>query len=417
MATLPGGASGVNQIPQTSTDNGQAAQTLLEGISTISGAQVNGNTLTPTSTLTTTGITILGIGGSTPTDAGSINVGTLAPNVVAVVINNTGTTAAANTKYTGNQTIVSGNGGLSFVDNGVFTVVNVGGGNNADTMAGLGGLFSGDGNNTITIQTANTGVASTIAGTSSSADTILGAVGSTGSTVYKDGGGTAVINPTAGSVTVLGGSGGTQSVFGGSNAFTGTLTVQDGTGYFSGGTNGSNFIATSSVGGSTLIGGGANDTLQAGGPGDQLIASAGITTLDGSKSVGSDSMTGSDVSPTYMFGSASEGDTFYFGTSSAQGVGFKGTFIAAHTAPNSGTVLDTLNNNVSNTFVLGAGHEFGTVYDFISGVDKVSISAAQGSFQILAPTAGGTQYVLATSTGTTIAFLTKITDADIIKTS
>ncbi len=429
MATVPGasGVSAVSQISQLSSDNARIAQTLVEGISTINGgAQVSGNTLTPTSTLATTGTTVLALGGSLPTDLGPIDVGTLQPNVVAVLINNTNTTSLANSRFSANETVVAGTGGLNFVDNGAFTVVNVGGGTNADTMAGIGGTFSGDGTNTILVQTANLGVASTILGTSASADTITGAPGSTGGIFYKDGGGSALINPTGGNVTVFGGSGGTETVFGGTTfingtivtapAFTGSLTVTDGTGYFAGGTAGNNFIASSTVGGSTLLGGGANDTLQAGGPNDQLYAGSGISTLDGSNSVGHDTLVASNSAVTYMFGSKSEGDTFFFGNSSAAGVGFQGTFIAAHTAPNSGSVVDNLNTDVSNTFVIGSGTEYGTVYDFISGVDKVSISAAQGGFAIIAPTGAGVPYQLETSTGTTISFLTKITTSDITKT-
>jgi hypothetical protein len=285
-------------------------------------------------------------------------------------------------------------------------------------LNGVGGTFGGDGNNTITLTSTDfrgLGVASTVMGTSASSDTITGAPGSTGALVYKDGGGTALINPTAGNVTVFGGSGGTQTVFGGSTPFTGSLTVVKGTGLFVGGTAGNNLIGASTVGGSTLIGGGANDTLRAGGQGDILVGGGGLSTLDGSGSAGGDILVASSSAPTYMFGSRSVGDVFFFSNSTVSGVGFKGSFIAAHTSPN-GTI-DNLNNNVSNTFAIGSGAEFGTVYDFISGVDKVSISGAQGSVNIISPTVTGGQYVLYTSTGTTIAFLTKISSSDIVRTS
>jgi hypothetical protein len=220
----------------------------------------------------------------------------------------------------------------------------------------------------------------------------------------------------------MGGNGGTETIFGGAafvggslvttNAFTGSLTVTGGTGYFGGGSAGHNNIGASSVGGSTLIGGGANDTLRAGGQGDVLVAGAGTATLDASNSVGNDTLFASNTNATLMFGSKSQGDTFFFGTSTVSGTGFEGTFVAAHTAPNSAQY--SLNTTVSNTFAISGGAEFGTVYDFISGVDKISISAAQGGTATLYVPASGTgQSLLTTSTGTTIAFFTKVAASDI----
>ncbi len=426
MATVTGATSGVTTIPQNSSGNGAMAQTLLNGISTINGgAQTDGSTLTATSTLLTPTITVVGIGGTNPTNLGPINVGTLLPNVVAVVINNSSTTTLANTSFSGNETIVGGNGGLFVTDNGAFDTINVGGGTNSATLNGTGGTFSGDGLNTITLTAPNKGATTTVIGTSGSSDTIKGAVGATGNLSYTDGGGAAMINPTAGNVTILGGSGGSQTVFGGAafvggtlvttNSFTGSLTVTNGTGYFGGGAAGNNSIGSSSVGGSTLLGGGANDTLRAGGIGDVLIAGNGIATLDASTSAGKDTLFSSSNSLTYMYGSKTQGDTFFFGTSTVSGstVGFTGsTFIAAHTAPNS--ALYSLNTSVSNTFAINGGAELGTVYDFVSGKDILSLSSAQGGTATLyTPATGSGQSVLTTTTGTTIAFFTKIAASDI----
>jgi Ca2+-binding RTX toxin-like protein len=342
--------------------------------------------------------------------------------VVAVIINNTSTTTLATGENSGRDTVVAGTGGLFVVDNGSNNNFNVGGGSNAATLNGTGATFGGDGNNLVTLNSTLPGAASTVVGTPSSSDTIKGTALETGNLVYTDGGGNALINPTGGDVTIIGGTG-TETVFGGTAyfssgqknelAFTGSLTVTNGTGYFAGGTKGYNNIASSSVGGTTLVGGGANDTLTSYGPGDMLVAGNGISTLDGSHSAGGDYFFASSTAATYMFGSQSVGDVFFFSTSTAWAPSnaFKGAFVAAHTAPNS--ALDSLNNNVSNTFAVSSGAEFGTVYDFISGVDKVAVATVQGAATLYAPVSGTGQYLLVTSTGTNISFFSKIQASDI----
>jgi len=408
----------VNVIPQLSSGNNVIAQNLMNGISAINGgAQVLGNTLTPTSTLTTSGPVVMGIGQGSPAGVGYVNVGTLQPNVVAVLVNNTNRTSLATSQYAGNDTVVAGTGGLTMVDNGYFDTINVGGGSNYVTLNGVGATFGGDGTNFITLNYGNRGVASTVNGTTASTDTIKGNVGATGNLLYNDGGGTAWINPTAGNVTIMGGTG-TETVFGGSaylqgkgvvtaNAFTGSLTVVNGTGYFAGGTAGNNIMSTSSVGGTTLVGGGSGDMLTSNGPNDRLVAGGGIETLNASNSSGGVALFGSSSGATLMYGSASAPDDFWIANSTVAGTGFVGAFVALHTAPNS--PIDNLNTTVHNTVDLGGSGTLGmanaSVYDFISGVDKVNVFNAGGATATLTYFTQSDFVALTTTTGAQVLFL------------
>ncbi len=419
MATVTGSTSGVTQIPQNSSGNGATAQTLLNTISSINGgSQFSGTSLSLASLSTTTTPIVVGIGGTTPTNAGTVT-GTLTSNVVAVVVNNTGTTTLTNVAGTGNQVVVAGNGGLTFNDVGAGTTVDVGGGTNVDNMSGFGDTFTGDGSNTITLSGASRGAADSIVGTTASTDTITGAAGSTVGVVYTDGGvgSKALINPTAGNVTIVG-NGGVESVYGGNgNAFSGSLTVTGGNGFFVGGTAGANFIASGTAGGSTLIGGGANDILTGNGSGDFLLASnaSGAETLSGAG--GNDTLRAS-LTPTagvdLMYGSSKGSTEFDLGASTVAGTAttgiiFKGDYVSMHLAP-TGVSLGTVSNTV---VVSGSTAEFGTVLDFISGTDKVLVAAGQGAVTLIYHPNGAGQTVLATASGTTVAFLSKISASDV----
>jgi Ca2+-binding RTX toxin-like protein len=418
MATVTGATSGVTQIPQQSSGNGLTAQNLLNGISTVNGgSQVSGNSLSLVNPISTSSPVVVGIGGSTPTNVGTI-VGSLGANVVAVVINNTAPTTLTTSQYGGNETIVGGYGGLNLTDKSFFSTVNVGGGTNADTMQGAGDSFSGDGNNTIVLNAGNRGSADSVSGTSASSDTIAGTAGSTVGLVYTDGGAgsKALINPTAGNVTIIG-NGGAESVYGGNgNAFTGSLTVTNGNGFFVGGTAGNNAIASGTIGGSTLIGGGANDTLTGGGSGDLLVAGAsGTETLNGA---GGNEILRASLSPQsgpdLMYGSSAGGNEFDLGASTLQsvastGVIFKGDYISMHISP-TGVNLGTLSNTV---VISGTVAELGTVLDFISGTDKVVVAPSQGNVTLYYHPNGAGQTVLATASGTTVAFLSKISASDV----
>jgi len=431
MATVTGSTSGVTQIPQNTSGNTATAQALVNGISTINGgSQVSGNTLSLTNPISTTTPVVVGIGGTTPTNAGTIT-GSLSANVVAVVINNTSPTTLSTSQYGGNESIVGGNGGLTLTDNSFFSTVNVGGGTNSDIMQGAGDSFTGDGSNTITLNAANRGAADSVTGTSGSSDTIVGSTGSTVGLVYTDGGSgsTALINPTAGNVTIVGGSG-SETVFGSAaalgggvvtaKAFTGTLTVTNGTGYFAGGSGGSNVLGSSTLGGTTLVGGGSGDVLTSKGAKDLLVAGTGNETLNASGSAGGVNMFGNAAGATLMYGSASQGDNFWLANSTVAGTGFLGAFVALHTAPNS--AINSLNSNVSNNVniggmssTLGAGGTDASVYDFISGVDKVNVFNTNGATASLTYFTKSNFVQLATSSGSSILFLntTSVKTSDI----
>jgi len=412
MATVTGATSGVTQIPQNTSGNATTAQTLVTGIGAINGgSQVSGNTLTLTNPIVASTPVVVGIGGSTPTNVGTI-VGSLSANVVAVVINNTGSTTLTTSQYGGNETIVGGNGGLALTDNSLFSTVDVGGGTNSDTMQGAGNSFTGDGNNTITLNAANRGAADTVMGTSGSSDTIVGALSSTVGLVYTDGGtgSSAMINPTAGNVTIVGGSG-SETVFGGSayigggvvtaKAFTGTLTVTNGQGYFAGGANGNNVLGSSTLGGTTLIGGGSGDVLTSNGTGDLLVASSGREVLNAANSGGGVNMFGNSAGATIMYGSKATGDNFWLANSTVAGVGFNGAALFLHNGQNT-TVSNNVNLGGLST-TLGATDA--TVTDFISGVDKVNVFNTNGQTASLTYFSKSNFVDLSTAGGTNILFI------------
>jgi len=221
---------------------------------------------------------------------------------------------------------------------------------------------------------------------------------------------------------VFGAAGGTVSVFGGSS--TDQLTVNSGTGYFAGGTHGGNTLTSSSVGLTTLVGGGANDVLTAYGTNDVLVAGSGIETLNASNSSGGVNLWANANGASLMYGSNSTGDTFFTNTSTVMGVGFEGTFIDMHTAPNS-TVPGL--NHASNTLVVGLFNSnlanYAAVGDFVSGTDKIILDTLHvgASYTLAYGTVNsGTEQVttLTTSNGSTIIFWTShVVASDIIKVS
>jgi hypothetical protein len=431
MATVTGATSGVTFISQSSSNNSAMAQALVNAITAINGgSQVSGNALTLTNPVVSTTPVVVGIGGSTPTNtnAGTI-VGSLGPNVVAVLINNTSPTTLTNSVFNGNNTVVAGSGGLTFTDLGAGNTFNVGGGSNSFTLSGVGALVGGDGSNTVVLNAVSRGLADTVVGTTASSDTISGALGASVPLVYVDGGAgsTALINPTAGNVTIVGGAG-SETVFGSSaalgggivtaKAFTGSLTVINGKGYFAGGSAGDNVLGSSTLGGSTLIGGGGGDVLTSNGPADELIAGSGSETLTASNSSGGESLLGNVNGATLMYGSQSQGDNFWLANSTTGGVGFFGAFVALHTGP--GQPLFNLNTTVSNNINLGGlssalGATDASVYDFISGLDKVNVFNANGATARLTVFTKSDFVALQTTSGSNILFLntTAVKSSDI----
>lgn len=376
QATLSG-AAGQNTVSVITLSTGQtqvAAQTSLNSISTLISGGYTGVNIT-TGAIPTTPI----IGSITGT--ANVILGTLANNVQALTITNTGTTTVANSKFIGNESVIAASGGLTFTDSGASTTIIVGGGTNTINFGSgsTNATFTGDGANTLNLSTASG--ATSVFGTSASTDTIIGTAGTSSNVTYTSAAGASVfINPGAGNVTVFGtGGAGTATVFGGSsvNTFTGTLTVVDGTGYFQAGTAGGNNLGSSTVGSTTLIGGGGKDVLTAKGVKDVLVAGAGTATLDGSHSAGGDSFFSSSSGTSLMYGGDFNGDTFYTNTSTVVGTGFTGSFINLHTGPNS--QLRGLNNNVAGTVAVGFsqnGANFATIGDFVSGVDKLVLNTA-----------------------------------------
>ena len=194
-------------------------------------------------------------------------------------------------------------------------------------------------------------------------------------------------------------------MFGGHS--TDQLTVNSGTGYFAGGTNGGNTMASSAVGLTTLVGGGQGDVLSSYGTGDVLVAGSGAETLNAANSSGGVNLWASSTGSSLMYGSKTLGDTFFTNTSTVMGVGFQGTFIDMHTVPN--TTVPGL-NNVSNTLVVGLGDtgklaEYASLGDFVSGTDKIILDTLNvgANYTLTYGAVGATQVTtLTTTNGSTI---------------
>jgi hypothetical protein len=436
------GATGavVNVIPQASSGNTTAAQTLVSNVSSLVTSNVASfESYTASFIPAPKTTTIASVGVSSPTAMGVQNLGTLTPNVVSVLINNTDRTSFSNSQFNNNETVVAGAGGLTFTDSGSNTTVNVGGGATTITFgaSAQNGTFAGDGTNTITVNS-KSGVA-TIVGTGASVDSVFG--GGSGAILFSaQSGSQAIVNAGAGNVTIVGTAGASQTVFGGTQVisdgkggvttvvgttFTGSLSVTGGQGYFKGGTNGGNFMQSGAAGSTTLVGGGNGDVMSAYGANDVLVgAAAGLSTLDGSNSAGGDVFWTGINGASNMYGGKSQGDTFYLGTSTANGVGYKGSFISLHTGPNNNGTLYTLNNNVKNTINVAVFGETGvqnaSVADFITGVDTLRIGANQGTLT-LSSIFAGTSYAgvqIVTQQGSTIMLYnnTNFTTSNVVRT-
>jgi len=371
------------------------------------------------------------IGSTTDTNVGTV-VATGLTNAVALTINNTGQTFAGNSRFSyGNETVIAGQGNLNFTDSGASTQIFTGGGTNTITFAATSSnaSFTGDGINQLGVNA--TSGATSVFGTAASSDTIYG--GTTASNiVYKSTtGSSALILARTANITVFGGTGGTTTVFGGGGGTTGTvagsgnLSVSGGTGFFEGGSVGNNIMSSSSIGGTTLLGGGSGDVLSSYGANDVLTAGAGSSTLDGSNSVGGDTLSGSQTGASLIYASKTNGDVVYTTNSTVVGIGYTGAFIDLHTGPNS--LLRSLNANVASTIVAGGaaagtGAEVATIGDFLTSLDKlVLMSSGVGTVSSISnatlTTAGGsvTQSIVHTSNGSQFTFYNAtVTIADIV---
>lgn len=423
------GATGTNVVSSILVTSLQTQLMAQMAANNISALFSQGYGQTDISNGVTTSAPIVGsIGDTSDAAVGAKTVLLIPSNVQALTINNLNSTTASNTAASTNQTIISGVGNLTFTDYGNLTQIFTGGGANAITFETLSSnaSFLGDGANTLYI---NTQIGTTsIFGTSASTDTIIGSANVGGGITYTSAGGSTVfINPGAANVTVFGAAGaGIETVFGGSstNNFTGRLTVTDGTGYFQGGTAGTNMIGSSTVGSTTLIGGGSGDMLVSKGMNDILVAGSGSATLDGSRSAGGSSLFASADGSSLQYGGISKGDTFYTNNSTVAGTGFTGSFFDLHTGPNA--AFQNLNTTVSNTVAVGfdnPGANYAAVGDFISGLDKIVLNTAVvGSSYTFSNgyvqgSNGAIFYTnLTTSNGSVITvYNTALTDNDIIK--
>ncbi|MDR3525372.1 MAG: hypothetical protein P4L66_14875 [Acetobacteraceae bacterium] len=343
-------------------------------------------------------------GGSAPASDGSQN-STIPAADSAVWVSNTSPVTLTNIAGTTNQVVYAGIGALNMTDVGQSDTIVAGGGNNTVSFSpsSMGSTFIGDGNNAISVAGA-AGWVTSIFGTKSSADTIIGVPGGASGIYYaSSAASSAFIDPGAHNATIVGTAGGivnVSSVFGGI-AFTGQLTVQNGTGSFTGGTAGGNVMESSTVGGTTLIGGGGGDVLTAQGIQDVLKAGPGglgNVTLQGANTLGGDSFyagaTGTDVmyASTLAGSSLLLGDTFYASTSTAtstnpgvlyNGVTFEGAFIDLHTNAAGATT------NTTASTVVGSGvgaAQFATIADFVAGKDKLVLTETAGESQTIGST-------------------------------
>jgi hypothetical protein len=360
----------------------------------------------------------------------------LSNSTTAVLVENTAPTTLSNQIGASGQTIFTGTGGMTFSDYGVSDTIIAGGWINNITFetTSSNGVFLGDGINTITVAstvsggqsptviqgtstvagttvvgavTVGSGGAATVAagntvivGTASSVDTVTGTTVSGSGIYYQSAlGAEAFIDPGAHNATVVGTLGGTEvvSVFGGTvgTAFTGSLTVYNGDGYFQGGSAGDNVMGSSTIGSTTMIGGGAGDTITSNGYGDRLVSGLGAETLQSANSVGGVSFYASVGGTTSIYMHSASVGTFGGNSVVGGNPGLKGWT---------------------------SGAEKATVYDFISGTDKLVLysSVTGGSPVITTGTTvvGGTSEaysVVTTANGSTFTFLgTTIHSSDII---
>jgi Ca2+-binding RTX toxin-like protein len=263
------------------------------------------------------------------------------------------------------ESVLSGNGGLTFFTGSGSGFIGAGGGKNLiieptagggnwlittgngkDTILALSGsntISAGSGNNQIFLGSGNNIVNSagndTISITGGGADTIE-ASGHHKNVVFG-GFGLLTFVGGAGASTVLGQSG-SETVFGGS-----------GGGVFVGGSAGHNVIF-GGTGADSIVGGGDGDQLYAGGSkGDVLRAGAGNETLSGTLSSGKDKLYAGSGSDSLIAGTGSS--TLYGGTGSATLTGGAGKDIFA--------------------FVKGQAGGTDVVQNFNLGSDKVAVQA------------------------------------------
>lgn len=365
---------GTVTIPYTTASVAAAAQTALFGLSTLTALGAYPEYLVTSAAVQIP--TVAGFGGVIDTVSSSVNLGILNPNIaslvdnspsVLAVIGGTATTLVANgisstggvspliyqnqaigstaflgggntyftevfagdssTIYVDSISSVPGSGGGAIVDlSTVGTAATINGQNNTLTNIIPGGtaLFNAQGSGTVAVQvSAGATVPATIVG-AGGVGSIVELAPSAGNAYIQPGSASFIYAPNpgaTGSVTLYGGNIGAGPV---APTFTGTATVNGGTGYFAGGSGGSgstiNIMSTSTVvAATTLLGGGSGDILTGFGAGDLLIAGAGNESLLGGVSTltGAGERLRAGSGSTFINGDAGGFDTISTGTGTA----------------------------------------------------------------------------------------------------
>jgi len=346
MATVTVGGGGSAAVPVQT----QILVTTLDNTMSTAGL-VAGGALNAIANSSAAAATI--IGGTPATDVAQ-TVPALPNSVTAVLVENSSPTTMNNQVGASGQTIFSSTGGLTFDDVGSSDTIIAGGGVNNITfdVGSQNNYYMGDCINQINVNSTVASSTATIIGTASSIDTITGSTVSGANIYYQSASGSeAFIDPGAHNATVIGTAGGTEtvSVFGGV-AFTGSLSVIDGHGYFQGGSAGGNIMASSTLGSTTLVGGGANDVLTSNARGDYLIAGLGAETLQSAASA-----TGG-----VRFFASPDGTT---------------TIFMHPTIPGAAGCNSVVGGN-PNVPGWANGVENATVWDFVSGTDKLVLESS-----------------------------------------
>ena len=456
--TVLGASGSTVTIPFTSAANAAAAQTALYKISQLVQASVLTQYQYP-GTGTVPAPALLGgvvVSGATPVNVGALptntwsmvnNADNAVPTVVGLAGGGTVAATLPGTTVVGAftpMTVASGTSGIMFLNVSSNAEVYLGGGNNYiyERDAAAKAVIGVDaGTSYIEAQMGATTInafdgAGMLVQAGGTGSTLINAQGGqTSFWVYSDtSGGAAVtltgasagskityvgtnhastfLNPGAGDITVFGSFGGdstgTATLFGGTAAlggatvtapaFTGAATVYGGTGYFAGGTGGANLMHTSTVTASTtLVGGHDGDTLYNHAAGNFLISGAGAETLFGVQ----DTTTGGSnfqlsSGDTTVFGDALGGNHFFLGA----GLGLiEGSWANTHA--------------IANYYSVANGGGSTLVTDFISGLDKFSVSLSAGapsvsSLTYYAAGAGGSPFGSHDGTALVLSDSTKV---------
>ena len=434
--TVLGAGGATVTIALSSAENAAAAQVAFASVNTIFASGIvdqqiwsGSGTLPAPNNL---------LGGAIIATAG--NVGALSAQYISVVVDAPGDSTVVGPQNANSTVFASDNSDLTYGNLSANAEIFFGSGTNAllnfqgkSNLTATGGthvvVTSGDASTTVNLAGKATVLTADLAGksggntinvTAGANATVLAAGASTiPATINAISGslflvsydnGSAIINPGAANVTVVGGlsqstvtgtdHGGRVTLFGG----TGSVTVNDGQGVFTGGSAGNNVMFTSTVAGSaTLTGGGNGDFLAALGSGQRIIAGAGNSTLWGRDATGPNTFIVGNSVQTTVFGGGQGGNTYIF-----SGLGAAEVDGRNEAAPGVASTNTYFNLDVDGNATMG-----GTFFiaDFLTGVDKLQIDFddsatvtyfAPGAAGSPMGTIGGTQVIV--SSGATYNF-------------